>query len=98
MKEEAIVQEEESIRKNSENSDSLDQDKQKPQPKIQPKPQPKQIAQPTKKPQSKKSLPPQKYALKNDVTLCTRGCSAGRKIAKTMVLGEDKPAYTVFRR
>ena len=48
---------------------------------------PKPQVQQGKKKQSCKQVP-QKYSLKNDVTLCTRGCSAGRKIAKTMVLGE----------
>ena len=40
----------------------------------------------------------QKYNLGHDVTLCSRGCSAGRKMARTVVLGDDKPAYTIFRR
>ena len=57
----------------------------------------KKKVQTTKKTQTKKSGITQKYILNQDVSLCTRGCSAGRKIAKAVVLG-DKPAYTVFRK
>jgi hypothetical protein len=44
-------------------------------------------SQQSKKTEAKKVGSTQKYTLKNDVTLCSKGCSSGRKIAKTMVLG-----------